>query len=278
MALSNWSSIGYNTKGKECIAEFEWEKIIQENPKLAAKYFCDIYKNWIKIGNLADKEIAVTMQSGDIHYGSVHIYAKRGKKDERRCFFIIENYITDVPYNMEIKDWKKQPGRSHKEFMAGIGTYAFTNSGREVGITKDCKKEFIGFLKEYGFHCSHLYSTKDKKLKNKRTGKILFTDDKDFTKWFNKVKASKNKKYNQGTLYFAKHGIKNNPLLELGKKKHAKPKKIDRSKSYIAIPRKDVCQDCSRTYSYTCQKCKRKKCNEHQENATSLCITCQQNQ
>ena len=230
MALSNWSSIGYNPKGKECIAEFEWENK-DEDPKLTTKHYCNMYKNWLKIGSQEDKELLITMESGYISYAGIGIDAARGKKDPRRCFFIIQQRVTTVPYDWNVKNWKKQPGRSHNEFMAGVGTYAFTDSGREVGITKDCKKEFIAFLKNYGITERLIHIGKDKKLKNRETGKPLFPDNKDFIKWFNKIKASKNKKYNQGTLYFAKHGIMGNPLLALGKKKKHASTKTTKPKS-----------------------------------------------
>jgi len=182
MALSNWATLAFDQSGKKCEGKLSIEdKIGIEIRK------CSLYVKNLKAKKEEDEMIMRLNGEGVVGYCDYGIdFDIHFKVKNDTCFVIVTRINVDKKYKTEV-------------LFGGIGVYAFggKKGEEELNVTQ---KKFDAYLKwsEKTLKDSYVYE--------------------ECEKWLNKVRKTKKiSGYNQGTAYFAKHGIKGNPLLALNK-------------------------------------------------------------
>ena len=129
MALGNWASMCWDEEGNAIPATIQLNK----------KIWVELYKNWVYIH--VDKATHKLVQ-GEINLDidetiSIKGLVSRDTKDDRTMFaYITISKYTPKTYNI-VKELH----------LIGISCYAFTNSGKEVGVTKGMVKRFFTWLR-----------------------------------------------------------------------------------------------------------------------------------
>jgi len=208
MALSNWDIMAFGPDGKPCNGVLEG---------IDGQGSVEIYKNWVYVhhpkmwyeGSYFINDTVASIREGTVAIGSFRIH-NICPNYQQAVFTFVQTYSFGD---------SARGGRSESRFMAGIGCYAYDQTGKKTD--KDGYPEFVGVRQE----------TADLFIEwLEKAVEDVYPFEGECKAWFKIVKDEFNKsggtRFNQGDAYFASALGHDIPATEVGKQKETVLEKI----------------------------------------------------